>query len=85
MISIYGNKVWKLIPSQWRYWWVETLPLVCGRYDNVSIDSPYAITVDKSFELVEWKTKINSQLLPEIEFACNKYMMPTILCPWECN
>ena len=85
VISIYRDKVWKLIPSQWRHWWVDTLPLVCEGYDNISIESPYPVTVDKTFELVEWRTKINSQLLPEIEFACNKYMMPTILCPWGCN
>ena len=85
VISIYRHKVWKLIPLQWRHWWIETLPLVSTGYNSVSIETPCPVTVDKSFELVEWETKLNSQLLPEIGFACNKYMIPTILCPWGCN
>ena len=85
VISSYGVKAWQLIPYTWRYWWVDTLQYISPDYVSISIESPEPIIVDRSFELDEWKTKLESQKLPDIAQACNKYMIPNVLCPWGCN
>ena len=83
--KIYGLKLWQLIPRIWRYWWIDTLPLFLPEYSSISIYAPPPLFHDRSCEIVDWKTKISSQSLPQIAQACNKYMMPCVLCPWGCS
>ena len=74
-----------MIPLQWRYWWVDTLPTYFPEYHNISICEPSPILVDRTTELSEWNQLISSNSLPKISLACNKYMIPCILCPWGCS
>ena len=30
----------------------------------------------------EWEEKINSGRLPDLAHVCNKFLLPTIMCPW---
>ena len=85
VISHYGTKTWQLIPIPWRHWWIDNLKHVTTGYENISIDSPEPIIIDQSFELKELNTQIESQMLFEIAKACNKFMIPNVLCPWGCN
>lgn len=85
VISHYGTKTWQLIPIPWRHWWIDNLKHVTTGYENISIDSPEPIIIDRSFELKEWNTQIESQMLFEIAKACNKFMIPNVLYPWGCN
>ena len=61
------------------------MPFISAGYDDISIDNPEPIIIDRTTELDEWKSKIDSQKLPEIADVCNKFMIPNILCPWGCN
>ena len=85
VISSYKSKVWQLIPKLWRYWWVDNLTLFECAYNDITIDYPESIIVDRSLENMEWLADIGSQKLPHISSACNKYMMPCVLCPWGCS
>ena len=85
VIDTYGYTVWKLIPTPWRYWWIDNIHLFQHEYSNVTIDYPEPIIVDRSIEVEEWNSDMNSQLLPRIASSCNKYMIPNILCPWGCT
>ena len=83
--SVYGIKVWQLIPTPWRYWWVDTIHIDSDDYGEVSISNPKPIIFDQTMHLFEWRTKIDSKKLFEISNACNKYMIPFIMRPWGCN
>ena len=85
VILFYGDKAWQLIPKSWRYWWIDTLGQNIDGYENISIDLPEPIIVDRTQQLYDWKLKIDSNMLFEISEACNKYMVPTVMCPWGCN
>ena len=85
VVSLYGNKAWQLIPHCWRYWWVDTLPGNSNGYENISMDFPVPIIIDRTCELTDWKNKIGSNILPRMSEACNKHMIPTVMCPWGCN
>ena len=84
VIEKYGVLIWKLIPKIWRHWWLKEM----NKYQHLSdvtIDEPEPIIIDKTIEQSEWQSDTESLLLPKIANACNKYMMPTILCPWGCS
>ena len=86
VISVYGNRAWQLVPTYWRHWWVETLPLATlNGYNDITIDYPPSIITDRTCELNDWKNKNDSNMLFEIAQACNRHMMPTVLCPWGCT
>ena len=84
-LHTYGIKLWQLVPQIWRHWWIDTLPLFATEYSNISLDHPTPLFFDRSNEVIEWNTLIASQSLPNIAKACNKYMIPCVLCPWGCS
>ena len=85
VMNAYGIKVWQLIPTLWRHWWVDNIRAFIFKYRNISLEFPKCIIIDRSYEKDEWTSDIESQLLPRIASACNKYMLPCILCPWGCT
>ena len=54
-------------------------------YIDITINHPESIIVDRSSENMEWFIYIGSQKLPRIASACNKFMIPCVLCPWGCT
>jgi len=83
----YGSYIWRFIPTQWRYWWIsEVKDQFPDVYENVTIDEPKSIFIDRTSELAEWKEDIESELLSRLASCwCNKFMIPRILCPWGCS
>ena len=78
MINIYGKEyIWKFIPSTWRLWWYDSIDL--------SLDIPKPFFHDTYFEIEEWNELISSQTLPNLKKACNKHLVPKILCPYGCS
>ena len=85
VIKVYGNTVWKLIPQLWRYWWVFNIKKSHPVYNDVTLYDPLPVVKDICIEQKEWKSDQQSMFLPRIASSCNKYMMPTVLCPWGCT
>ena len=46
---------------------------------------PPSFFEDKTKDIIHWDEQINSYLLPNLRDACNKYIIPTILCPFGCS
>ena len=67
------------------YWLTDTLGQNIDTYENISIDLPNPITVDRTQKLCDWKLKTDSSMLFDISEACNKHVIPTFMCPWSCN
>jgi hypothetical protein len=82
----YGAQIWCFIPSQWRYWWIDSLKDNVYRvFDNITLTSPKSIFIDRSNAIKEWDADIASYMLSRLASTCNKHILPNILCPWGCT
>ena len=54
-------------------------------YYDVTIEKPEPVIIDQTLNQKHWNEDIKSMMLPRIARACNKNMIPTILCPWGCS
>jgi len=64
--SVYnGQTLWRLIPQSMRYWWINAVKSIFfeNRYpfENVTINNPLSIFVDKTIETNEFQDDFNSQ------------------------
>jgi hypothetical protein len=84
--NMYGRSVWKFIPTPWRYWWVQELKeLYPNTFSQITILDPSPVFIDRTMEITEWDRDINSFELPKLARACNKYLIPKVMCPWGCT
>ena len=86
-IESYGVKyIWKFIPFEWRSWWYQELKTQFPTaYLSVTIDAPVPIFLDRTSDLKTWDNAIASKELSQLANVCNKYLIPTVLCPWGCS
>ena len=54
VISVYGTKVWKLIPKLWRQWWISNISDFEYSYHDITMEYPKYIIVYRSIESNEW-------------------------------
>ena len=85
VIRFYGNKAWCLIPKQWRHWYLESLRNQQISYSSISIDNPEPSVCDISEKIIEFQHLIKSYSLPKLAEACNRFMIPTVMCPFGCS
>eukprot|EP00957_Ditylum_brightwellii_P092018 7005347-Ditylum_brightwellii.AAC.1 len=82
----YGSSIWQFVPDIWRHWWKDTLGQYgSGVLDDITIESPPAFFNDVSFDISDMKGDIDSMLFSKLASACNKHLLPYILCPWGCT
>ena len=66
-----------------RFWWLDHLhENFPSTFSNISMEKPPPFFKDITLEIKEWNIAIESWMLPELAKACNKMMIPSILCPW---
>ena len=82
----YGNYIWKIVPLTWRPWQLQCIkrefPVIFG---DVTLDYPPPIFRDRTIDLKCWNEDINSYLLSRLASTSNKYLRPSIKCPWGCS
>ena len=83
--SIYGCNVWKLIPTEWRYWWIDEVKRRFDCYSNVSIEFPTSFFAERTADSLTWKTSIASGKLSKLMNVCNELLIPNVACPWGCT
>ena len=76
--------LWKFIPVQWRFWWLDEF-LRVSTHINITVNDPMPFFVDKTHDINHWNELIQSLTLPNLAEACNRYLLPTILCPFGCS
>ena len=81
---MYGNTVWKFIPRNWRQWWLPSVSNILA-YENVTIDTPSPLFVNKSYDMWEFKNEVDSGDIIRLNNTINKHLYPTFLCPWGCT
>ena len=78
--------LWKLIPQQWRSWWLPSLKNYFARhYESFTTTFPQSLFLDRTEDLSEWDHMMETKSLPNIAQCCNKHLMPIVLCPWGCT
>ena len=46
-MNLYGIKVWQLIPTLWRHWWIDNIRAFVFNYLNVTLEYPICIIMDR--------------------------------------
>ena len=81
--NVYGNYIWRLIPTEFRYWWVnyirDAFPQV---FHEATIEFPSPIFDNVSMWIKRWNEGLNTSTLPSLTSICNEMIIPTIMCPW---
>ena len=83
LMDKYNTRLWQMIPQTWRYWWIDSAR-ICFTAD-ISLHMPQSIFVDKTVEINEWDSDIESMELSRLRNTSNKHLMPCVLCPWGCS
>ncbi len=83
----YGQEfIWRLIPKEWRHWWLGSLTAVFPNvYNNIAIEFPTPFFNDKTIDIKEWDDEIQTYFISNLATICNKHLRPTIKCPWGCS
>ena len=78
----YGDLVWKFLPEPWRYWWIASSQKY---YPSITILKPMPMFLDLTLGIMDWDQNIQSNVISNVAKVCNKYLLPTVLCPWGCS
>ena len=82
----YGKQIWRYIPFEWRLWWMRSVMISFPSvYTNITFHNPAPFFKGKTNDIKEWNDYINSYLLSRLASASNKFLRPTIKCPWGCS
>ena len=79
--DIVGNTLWKFIPKEWRYWWMDSITIY-DCYENITLELPTPYFHDVTIARESMRDSMKSKMLSSIAEACNEHLMPTLLCPW---
>ena len=83
-ISLYGDKLWTVIPTVWRYWWIDSVQEISS-LNHLTLFEPAAVIQDRTDDCFEFTSGISSQKLGVIKKVCDSHLLPDVLCPWGCS
>ena len=82
--AVYGDIMWRFIPNDMRRWWLDSIDIFhC--FSEVTIFNPQSYFLEMTYDNEDMMSNINSGNLRNVATACNKYLLPTVLCPWGCS
>ena len=81
--DVYRLRLWQFIPLARRHWWLHEARNCF--VEDISLNHPDSIFVDKSKEIYEWNREIGVMQIGNLRDVSNKLLMPCILCPWGCT
>ena len=76
---------------QWRNWWINPLKSMYRNvFNSISLSSPSPIFRDATTDMKAFAhgidfTRTNKMGLADLRDACNKYLLPTVSCPYGCT
>ena len=76
--STYGMLKWNYIPDSIVHCWEHV-------YHEELGCSPKSFFKDITNDIKCFNTGVKHELLSQVADVCNKYLMPTVLCPWGCT
>jgi hypothetical protein len=87
----YGETIWKLIPFEWRKWWILDLvvayPFV---YKSIDLNNPSAIVRDATEARTQFTNGIDPRVngikaFSVLRDTVDKYLIPDVACPYGCS
>jgi hypothetical protein len=81
----YGNLIWKLLPREWRHWWLPNVKSYLPTFEEVTLEDPTPVICDRTTSLENFKKDIDSFSLSRLRDTCDEHLMPILLCPWGCS
>ena len=85
LLQRHGPDIWKVVPAEWRRWWLravqECIPELC----NVTEQKPTSIFLDVTDRKNELEGGIAQLRAAEMRRVCNKHLLPLVRCPWGCS
>ena len=78
-MSLTIQERWKFIPSQWRFWWVNSV-------DGVDIETPPPEVFDVTNDKLRLENSIKNLNWVDLSQSMDDYLqVPTVRCPWGCG
>jgi len=81
-IRQHGNKLWSLIPRDWRPWWLDSVRQLHSKYNQVTLEDPPCSFVDSTVKKETFETAIAMRQGAALAAACNEHLHATVWCPW---
>ena len=89
VLETHGADVLKMIPLEWHVYWSEALtttrPDIFSTETFKIYEEGTPVTIDVTENRNNFLCILDRNRLGEIKTGCNKYLMPTVLCPWGCT
>ena len=77
-----GDKLWGLIPLEWRPWWLRSVGTLHSAYQSVTLHQPPSVFADVTLPRDELHEAIDGNEGVTLANACNKHLHATVWCPW---
>ena len=81
LIQQYGTKVWSLVPTMRRPWWIEEVLV----YGSVTLDIPPAAFADVILTKHELESAIELKKAAQLKQAVNEHLHMVVKCHWGCE
>ena len=81
----FGSDLWKVVPDEWRYWWIDAIVECAPVFRNVTLESPPPIFSDVTGRKEELETGIGTMCASDMQRVCNEHLLPLVRCPWGCS
>jgi hypothetical protein len=87
LFAVHGPNLWSFVPDQWRPWWILAMMQMTGlmgSYRCMTLMTPHSKFRDVTFARNVMKDCIQELQLADLVQTMNRYLLPTIPCPWGC-
>jgi len=85
LLRRFGSDLWKIIPAEWRPWWIRAALDCIPQFHNVTADNPLPIFLDVTDRKKEFEEGIADMRASEMQRVCNHHLLPLVRCPWGCS
>ncbi len=80
-----GRTSWKYIPKLWREFWIDAVQERIPTLMDVSLDDPIPYFLEITGHRKDFQKHLDELLLGNLMKAIDKYLLPTVKCPWGCS
>jgi len=81
LMQWFGSDLWKVVPDEWRYWWIDAIVECAPVFRNVTLESPLPIFSDVTGRKGELETGIGMMCALDMQRVCNEHLLPLVRCP----
>jgi hypothetical protein len=80
-----GSSAWQFVPLLFRLWWEKSLPEMFAEYETVTLHDPKSFFTERTVDREQFLCTLERNLLGELMRDCDRFLLPTVRCPWGCS